>query len=96
MKFCDETVVFIFAKLAAKLNVCYCYSIIEHNKRERILQTNGLPSAVGNFKQKQEFLDLEGYFPFDPLILPKSKKIIQENYNEWCDTEEDDESADDL
>lgn len=96
LKFCDETVVFIFAKLAAKLNVCYCYSIIEHNKRERILQTNGLPSAVGNFKQKQEFLDLEGYFPFDPLILPKSKKIIQENYNEWCDTEEDDESADDL
>lgn len=88
MKFCDETVVYIFAKIATKLNVCYCYSIIEHNKRERMLQTNGtknLPSAVGNFKQKQEFLDLEAYFPFDPLVLPTCKVLIGENYIEWSD-----------
>ncbi|KAI5960631.1 RRN3 [Candida pseudojiufengensis] len=95
LKYCDETVVYIFAKLATKLNVCYCYSIIEHNKRERMLQTNGLPSSVGNFKQKQEFLDLEAYFPFDPIVLPKSKKIISKNYVEWSEVnpeEDDDES----
>lgn len=98
LKYCDETVVYIFAKIATKLNVCYCYSIIEHNKRERMLQTNGqttLPSAVGNFNQKQEFLDLEAYFPFDPLVLPNSKKIINPNYIEWSEvnpsTEEDDD-----
>ncbi|KAL6452674.1 RRN3 RNA polymerase I-specific transcription initiation factor RRN3 [Candida maltosa Xu316] len=99
LKFCDETVVYIFAKIATKLNVCYCYSIIEHNKRERMLQTNGsatLPSAVGNFKQKQEFLDLEGYFPFDPLVLPNSKKIVCENYIEWSEVnpEVDDDDED--
>lgn len=100
LKYCDETVVYIFAKLATKLNVCYCYSIIEHNKRERMLQTNGsmaMPSAVGNFKQKQEFLDLEAYFPFDPLVLPMSKKIISKNYVEWADVnpgeEDDDEDS---
>ncbi|KAI5953838.1 RRN3 [Candida margitis] len=99
LKFCDETVVYIFAKLATKLNVCYCYSIIEHNKRERMLQTNGsivLPSAVGNFKQKQEFLDLEAYFPFDPLVLPMCKKLVDQNYVEWSEVnpeEDDDEDS---
>lgn len=97
LKFCDESVVFIFAKIATKLNVCYCYSIIEHNKREKILQNNGksvMPSAVGNFKQKQEFLDLEAYFPFDPLVLPNCKKIVAKNYVEWHNgDDEDDESS---
>ena len=98
LKFCDETVVYIFAKLATKLNVCYCYSIIEHNKRERMLHTNALPSAVGNFKQKQEFLDLEAYFPFDPLVLPISKSIVAPNYIEWSeDTHaEETDSEDDI
>lgn len=100
LKFCDETVVFIFAKLATKMNVCYCYSIIEHNKRERMMHTNSkLPSSVGNFRHKQEFLDLEAYFPFDPLVLPASKKIISANYVEWSavnpsnDDDDDDEDS---
>lgn len=100
LKYCDETVVFIFAKLATKLNVCYCYSIIEHNKRERMIQGNSkMPSTVGNFRHKQEFLDLEAYFPFDPVVLPVSKKIIDKNYVEWSqvnpvdEDEEDDDSG---
>ncbi|KAM9924801.1 hypothetical protein OXX59_004295 [Metschnikowia pulcherrima] len=95
LKYCDETVVYIFAKIATKLNVCYCYSIIEHNKRERMTNSNvNLPSAVGNFRHKQEFLDLEAYFPYDPMVLPNCKKLISVNYVEWKDvnpTEEDDE-----
>lgn len=98
LKYCDETVVFIFAKLATKLNVCYCYSIIEHNKRERMIQGNSkMPSTVGNFRHKQEFLDLEAYFPFDPVVLPGSKKIIDKNYVEWSQVNpviEDDEEDD--
>lgn len=99
LKFCDETVVYIFAKIATKLNVCYCYSIIEHNKRETVMQGNSnLPSSVGNFRHKQEFLDLEAYFPFDPLVLPNSKKIINTRYVEWKDVnpsndEDDDEDS---
>ncbi|WEJ95844.1 DNA independent RNA polymerase I transcription factor [Yamadazyma tenuis] len=106
LKFIDETVCFIFANIATKLNVCYCYSIIEHNKRERMLHTStdtkdnnlSLPASIGNFKQKQEFLDLEGYFPFDPLVLPLSKKLITSNYIEWSEVnpnqdEEDEDSA---
>lgn len=98
LKFCDETVVYIFAKIATKLNVCYCYSIIEYNKREIMLQSNStMPSSIGNFKLKQEFLDLEAYFPFDPIVLPLSKQIIKENYVEWSDVNpnEDDDEDDD-
>lgn len=99
LKYCDETVVYIFAKLATRLNVCYCYSIIEHNKRERMTQSRKLPSAVGTFRHKQEFLDLEAYFPFDPMVLPACKKIISANYIEWSDVnpanddDDDDESG---
>lgn len=105
LKFIDETVCFIFANIATKLNVCYCYSIIEHNKRERMLNSNvgdknkNLPAPTGNFKQKQEFLDLQGYFPFDPLVLPLSKSLISEVYIEWSDVnpnqdeDEDDETT---
>lgn len=98
LKYCDETVVFIFAKLATKLNVCYCYSIIEHNKRERMTQGNSdLPSSFGNFRHKQEFLDLEAYFPFDPMVLPQCKKLVKENYIEWSEVNpsKDDEDDDD-
>ncbi|KAI5957449.1 RRN3 [Candida theae] len=115
LKFCDETVVYIFAKLATKLNVCYCYSIIEHNKRERMLQTAApnakttnnksniggevsvMPaSATGTFYQKQEFLDLEAYFPFDPLVLPMCKKLIgQNNYVEWAEVNPDEDDDED-
>lgn len=99
LKYCDETVVFIFAKIATKLNVCYCYFIIENNKRERMLQGNStLPSAVGNFRHKQEFLDFEAYFPFDPLVLPTCKKIISKNYIEWSEvnpSNDDDDDEDD-
>lgn len=99
LKYCDETVVYIFAKIATKLNVCYCYSIIEHNKRETMIQSHSnLPSSVGNFRHKQEFLDLEAYFPFDPLVLPNCKKIINANYVEWKQVnpgndDEDDEDS---
>ncbi|SGZ48813.1 CIC11C00000001622 [Sungouiella intermedia] len=96
LKYCDETVVYIFAKIATKLNVCYCYSIIEHNKRETMMQGNSsLPSAVGNFRHKQEFLDLEAYFPFDPLVLPNCKKIITVNYVEWKDVNPSNDDDDD-
>lgn len=83
LKFIDETVCFIFAKISTKLNVCYCYSIIENNKREKMINKNNAPQVQMNFKQKQEFLDLQGYFPFDPLVLPSTKSKINKKYIEW-------------
>lgn len=101
LQFIDETVGSIFAKIATKLDVCYCYSIIEQNKREKMLTNNikigGETTKVStlstvnvlNFKQKQEFLDLQNYFPFDPLVLPICKRKIE--FIEWDDVNPDDD-----
>ncbi|GME78631.1 unnamed protein product [Ambrosiozyma monospora] len=43
------------------------------------------------FEHKQEFLDLEAYFPFDPLILKKSKRIVEHNYIQWESFDDDEE-----
>ncbi|KAG7880059.1 hypothetical protein KL937_002943 [Ogataea polymorpha] len=82
LKYCNETVVLIFARLAQQVDLCYCFSIIERNKRERL---NGIKNmqAGSVFESKQEFLDLEAYFPFDPLILKRSKELVEEHYVEW-------------
>lgn len=96
LKFCNETVVLIFARIVQKVDMCYCFSIIEKNKRERL---NGIRDATANtesslnrFERKQEFLDLEAYFPFDPLMLKDSKRIIHKNYIDWQDFDDSEDS----
>jgi len=50
--------------------------------------------AAGTFWSKsQEFVTLEGYFPFDPLVLPKAKKSITSLYVEWEDVAGDYDSG---
>ncbi|ODV61958.1 rDNA-binding RNA polymerase I transcriptional factor [Ascoidea rubescens DSM 1968] len=117
LKFCNETVVMMFAKISFQENVCYCFSIIEQNKRDLITgpfkkntllkfsndhlsdlnndsQSNSQSGTQYNnqiednkknilFYSKQEFLDLVAYFPFDPIPLKESKKMIQDEYIEW-------------
>ncbi|GME89030.1 binding protein [[Candida] boidinii] len=123
LKYCNETVVLIFARISQQTDLCYCFSIIEQNKRERLSGIKGprntperkrssspvssktssssssssvsmsiTTSTSHSFSSKQEFLDLEAYFPFDPLMLKKSKKIINENYIEWTSGDEESES----
>ncbi|ODV83337.1 hypothetical protein CANARDRAFT_187929, partial [[Candida] arabinofermentans NRRL YB-2248] len=91
LKYCNETVVLIFARLAQQVDLCYCFSIIERNKRERLNGIKGVKNG-GKFESKQEFLDLEAYFPFDPLMLKKSKKVVNENYIEWKSIDDDSDS----
>ncbi|VEU23416.1 DEKNAAC104653 [Brettanomyces naardenensis] len=96
LKYCNETVVLIFARIVQRVDLCYCFSIIERNKRERL---NGVRNAVASadssetrFESKQEFLDLEAYFPFDPLMLTHSKKIVNTNYIEWQSLDDSEDS----
>lgn len=85
LKFCNENVVNIFARLSAREDVCYCFSILDKIKKEN----------YGLNHQQININDLNGYFPFDPLMLKKSKKIIKENYLDWSDVQEDEDDDDD-
>jgi len=107
LKFCNENVVLMFAKIAQQENVAYCFSIIQKNKNEKL---KGISGNGGNSKNgggngalnlsKQQFVDLEGYFPFDPLFLKKSKKFLKGYYIEWSsiskEYESDTDDFDDL
>ncbi len=134
LKYCDETIVLIFAKIAQVEGIVYCYSVIEKNKQEKLncvllsnqsneqqnqkqltkkqndsnskiininisLNSNNNISNDGHiFTKKHEFIDLEAYFPFDPLVLKKTKLIIKDVYLEWSDVsgEYDSESDSDF
>ncbi|CDR45614.1 CYFA0S19e00958g1_1 [Cyberlindnera fabianii] len=108
LKFCNENVVLMFAKIAQEENVAYCFSIIQKNKNERLKGISGTKLSVSSGDSsnsklnlaKQQFVDLEGYFPFDPLFLKESKKEIRDYYIEWStisrDYESDTDDFDDL
>lgn len=106
LKFCNENVVLMFAKIAQQENVAYCFSIIQKNKNEKLKgisgnNNSGSQSSNGQLNlSKQQFVDLEGYFPFDPLFLKNSKKFLKSYYIEWSsiskEYESDTDDFDDL
>lgn len=120
LKHCNENVILMFASIAQKVNLVYCYTVIERNNKDNILgiinnndsiysSTLGNPtpgssgaevgtvsssSSGGNATlslrnttsiQKKQFIDLQSYFPFDPLFLPNYKEFMKHCYIEWTD-----------
>ena len=94
LKVCSQAIVGEFAKIAHHLRFLYVFSLLEANKRVRLGQTfsyygSGGPIDIGRRetawdRQKGErHHQLEAYFPFDPYQLPKSKKWVENDYNEW-------------
>ncbi|KAH3688346.1 hypothetical protein WICPIJ_000684, partial [Wickerhamomyces pijperi] len=117
LKYCNENVVMMFGKISQEENVAYCFSIIQKNKNEKLkgitgaLSASDLKSSSSSDSSaslqklnlvKQQFVDLEGYFPFDPLFLKSSKRFIKDFYVEWTDikneysSDSDSEDFDDL
>lgn len=58
----------MFAKITNHLEFVFCYTIIEQNARK-------------GRGREDEMLD--SYFPFDPFLLKKSRKWIDECYVVW-------------
>ncbi|KAL6947216.1 hypothetical protein ACO0QE_002095 [Hanseniaspora vineae] len=125
LKFCNENVMLMFAKITQTENLVYCYSIIEKNNSDRlrgIVSANargGQTSTSVNLSKnatsapladkdsankgfslvaRQQFIDLQSYFPYDPLFLKKYKKLMHDFYIEWSEVSGDyetDESEED-
>jgi RNA polymerase I-specific transcription initiation factor RRN3 len=112
LKVCAPGIVSQFAAVAHHLKFLYLYSKLETNKRVRLSRTvsatsgnDGLTAretALSN-KTGEGLFQLDAYFPFDPYLLPWSKRWIDGDYKEWkavpgmeVDEEEDDsDSVDD-
>lgn len=109
LKYCNENVMLMFARITQHEDVAYCFSIIENNNNERL---RGIIGKVDNDKKeyntggstsgwslatRQQFIDLQSYFPYDPLFLKNYKKIMKAYYIEWSEASgeyESDESDD--
>lgn len=101
LKFCNENVVLMFAKIAQEENVAYCFTIIQKNKSETLRGISGSGTSSKNGASnatlvKQQFVDLEGYFPFDPLFLKDAKKHLEGLYIEWSTISREYESDSDV
>lgn len=81
LKFCNENVVLMFAKISQEENLVYCYSILEKIKHEKLKGISGMSSSLHELQK--EFIDLEAYFPFDPLFLKQSKRFVSDLFIEW-------------
>lgn len=88
LKICVPEIVDQFARIAHHLQFMYIYQIIESNKRLRL--TSGSSAAIAAARETalsrlhgERQYQLDAYFPFDPYLLPISKKWLANDYNEW-------------
>lgn len=112
LKYCNENVMMMFARITQHEGIAYCFSIIENNNNERLRgiignanNSNGIstisnsaPSTTWCLATRQQFIDLQSYFPYDPLFLKEYKIFMKEFYIEWSEVSgeyESDDTSDD-
>lgn len=94
LKYCNENVMLMFARISQHEDVAYCFSIIENNNNQRLrgiigrgdTDRKGAYSSAAmtwSLATRQQFIDLQSYFPYDPLILERYKIMMKEYYIEW-------------
>ncbi|XP_059835329.1 RNA polymerase I-specific transcription initiation factor RRN3 [Hypanus sabinus] len=82
LKVCLPSVVNLFAAITRKYQLVFCYTIIERNNRQLIPIVR---SGVGGDLVQVCTNPLDCFFPFDPYILKRSKKIFEGMYQVWED-----------
>lgn len=97
LKYCNENVMLMFARIAQHEDVAFCFSIIENNNNERLRgiigrgdsnqKSSSQPVAASTWSlaTRQQFIDLQSYFPYDPLFLKHYKGMMKEYYIEWSE-----------
>ncbi|KAM8934764.1 RNA polymerase I-specific transcription initiation factor RRN3 [Pelodytes ibericus] len=80
LKICLPSVVNLFAAITRKYQLVFCYTIIERNNRQMIPIVR---SSTGGDSVQTCTNPLDSFFPFDPCILKRCKKIIDPIYQAW-------------
>lgn len=85
LKICAPTIVHQFARISHHLRFMYVNSLIETNKRIRLARVVGIGSreTALTMKRSDDGFLLDAYFPFDPYVLPRSKKWVDGDYVAW-------------
>lgn len=85
LKICAPPIVQQFARMSHHLRFMYVNSLIETNKRVRVARAVAVGSreTALSMKKGDEGHLLDAYFPFDPYVLPRSKKWMENDYVQW-------------
>ncbi|KAF7504359.1 hypothetical protein GJ744_002416 [Endocarpon pusillum] len=108
LRICTPDIVNQFAETCRRLRFLYLFPKVESNKHVRLSNTRRdlTDSAMGQVERDLGWVGesgmLEGYFPFDPYRLPRSRKWIVDDYLEWkglpgdeVENDDDDDDATD-
>ncbi|KAM9304893.1 RNA polymerase I-specific transcription initiation factor RRN3 [Gastrophryne carolinensis] len=80
LKICLPSVVNFFAAITRKYQLVFCYTIIERNNRQMIPI---IRSSEGGDSVQTCINPLDSFFPFDPCVLKRCKKLIDPIYQPW-------------
>ncbi|XP_043945109.1 RNA polymerase I-specific transcription initiation factor RRN3 [Protopterus annectens] len=80
LKVCLHSVVSLFAAITRKYQLVFCYTIIERNNRQQLPVVR---SSFGGDSVQVFTNPLDSFFPFDPYILKRSRKVIHPLYQVW-------------
>lgn len=90
LKVCAPAIVNQFAVVSRQLQVLYINDKILMNKRIRLTGSTfggsdgiALRESALTAKTGESVFQLDAYFPFDPYLLPVSKRWLNEEYNSW-------------
>ncbi|USP77370.1 rna polymerase i-specific transcription initiation factor rrn3 [Curvularia clavata] len=108
LRICAPEIVKQFGRIAKYLRFTYVDTLVETNKRVRLSRSlasgylngiGGRETALTGKKGEEAFL-MDAYFPFDPYVLPRSKRWLEHDYVQWrpvpgMPVEKDDDDDDD-
>jgi RNA polymerase I-specific transcription initiation factor RRN3 len=110
LRICAPDIVKQFGRIAKHLRFTYVDTLVETNKRVRLSRSlasgylngiGGRETALTGKKGEEAFL-MDAYFPFDPYVLPRSKRWVEHDYVQWrpvpgmpVEKDDDDEEEDD-
>lgn len=90
LRVCTPVIVEQFAKLTYALQLFYVYPKLEENKHVRVVTTHARNMSdlmISNPDRDLSWVGdngmLEGYFPYDPYVLPISRHWIEGDYVTW-------------
>ncbi|MEE6497566.1 hypothetical protein FKM82_002771 [Ascaphus truei] len=87
LKICLPSVVNLFAAITRKYQLVFCYTIIERNRRQMIPI---IRSSTGGDSVQTCTNPLDSFFPFDPCVLKRCKKLIDPVYQIWEESHAED------
>uniref|UniRef100_A0A4W4FZU7 RRN3 homolog, RNA polymerase I transcription factor n=1 Tax=Electrophorus electricus TaxID=8005 RepID=A0A4W4FZU7_ELEEL len=80
LKVCLPAVTNMFAAITRKYQLVFCYTIMERNNR-CVLPV--VRSSVGGDSLSTNTNPLDTFFPFDPYLLKRSRKLFESIYQVW-------------